>query len=290
MTTEINQQGKTGLSGAASAAIAGAAARLSEAIGSPVRLEVTGIDEQPPPPGVEDIFIDAPLRGAAGGHSRFVMDGADAAAVVAAVVPGTTEDAPLDEAALASLGEAMASFVDGAAGALGDGLGGPIETSPPTVSTDPGQAQDGTITITCVGVIAGNADATLFWQIDTGLAAALGSWDAATAPASAAAAAPAAPSPVDRAPNATSPAPKARGGGVIDSVELDIAVELGNVAMAIGELLHMGEGSVVTLTQSVGDQVVMLANGTPVASGEVVVVDGTLGFRVAELITETPGA
>ncbi|MGA9596738.1 MAG: FliM/FliN family flagellar motor switch protein, partial [Acidimicrobiia bacterium] len=80
------------------------------------------------------------------------------------------------------------------------------------------------------------------------------------------------------------------GGGVLGSVELDIAVELGNVSMTIGQLLRMGEGSVVTLNQSVGDNVVMLANGTRVASGEVVIVDGTLGFRVAELITEAKGA
>ena len=77
---------------------------------------------------------------------------------------------------------------------------------------------------------------------------------------------------------------------MISSVELDVAVELGNVAMTIGELLRMGEGGVVTLSQSVGDNVVMLANGTPVASGEVVIVEGTLGFRVAELITEAKGA
>jgi len=82
------------------------------------------------------------------------------------------------------------------------------------------------------------------------------------------------------------PAPAPSSGGVIDSVELDVAVELGNVALSIGELLRLGEGSVVTLAQTVGEDVVMLANGTPVASGEVVVVDGTLGFRVSTLITD----
>lgn len=86
------------------------------------------------------------------------------------------------------------------------------------------------------------------------------------------------------------PAPARSSGGVIDSVELDVAVELGNVALSIGELLRLGEGSVVTLAQTVGEDVVMLANGTPVASGEVVVVDGTLGFRVSALITDGRGA
>ncbi len=60
--------------------------------------------------------------------------------------------------------------------------------------------------------------------------------------------------------------------------------------MTIGELLHMGEGSVVTLTQTVGRQGSHARQRHPVASGEVVIVDGTLGFRVADLITEAKGA
>jgi flagellar motor switch protein FliN/FliY len=100
------------------------------------------------------------------------------------------------------------------------------------------------------------------------------------------------PAPTDAPPpvSAPSPVPAGSSGGVIDSVELDVAVELGNVALSIGELLRLGEGSVVTLAQTVGEDVVMLANGTPVASGEVVVVDGTLGFRVSTLITDGRGA
>lgn len=147
------------------------------------------------------------------------------------------------------------------------------------------------------GVLDGNAAFRIAWEFDSDLAAGLGTrWlathDEPTPPVPP-------PTPQPTPPAAAPPAPAvaaaavgapAVGGGVINTVELDVAVELGNVAVTIGELLRMGEGSVVTLTQAVGDNVTLLANGTPVANGEVVVVDGTLGFRVADLITEPKGA
>ena len=203
--------------------------------------------------------------------------------------PDHSEDSPLDEAALSALTEALQHFVSGAGTALSEGLASPVDVAAPTAAmqqtTEPAP---GTVVVTITGQIAGAADAELFWLIEPALADAIrAGWGGSADPS------PAADSPEPpavSAPSPVAPAPGVPGGGVIDTVELDIAVELGNVAMTIGELLHMGEGSVVTLTQAVGDKVIMLANGTAVASGEVVVVDGTLGFRVAELITETPGA
>lgn len=72
--------------------------------------------------------------------------------------------------------------------------------------------------------------------------------------------------------------------GVVDSVELEVAVELGSTSMTVDELLRLAEGSVIELAKPVGEEVEMLVNGSPVAKGDVVVVDGALGFRVARMV------
>ena len=299
MTTETNQQEMAGLAGAAAAMISGSAKNLGQLLGVPVdfKLLTIGRDEVAVPEVVEDgVHLSVEFDGALTGDSWLVLDADDAKSIVRIMTQGmdVSEDDLLGELGMSALSEAMNQLMAGAATALSDGLGDRIDISPPKISSDPQpQAEhDDAIVVTYEGEIAGQASSKVFWQIDRDLASTLGSrWLTATAPAPepaapAAAAAPA--SPAAAAPAAPAPGPAA--GGVIDSVELDVAVELGNVAMTIGDLLHMGEGSIITLTQSVGDNVVMLANGTPVASGEVVIVDGTLGFRVAGLITEAEGA
>ena len=72
--------------------------------------------------------------------------------------------------------------------------------------------------------------------------------------------------------------------GVVDSVELEVAVELGSASLTIDELLRLAEGSVIALAKPVGEEVDMKVNGAPVARGDVVVVDGTLGFRVSRMV------
>lgn len=75
--------------------------------------------------------------------------------------------------------------------------------------------------------------------------------------------------------------------GVVDSVELEVAVELGSATMTVDELLRLAEGSVIELAKPVGEEVEMLVGGSPVAKGDVVVVDGGLGFRVTRMVTPT---
>lgn len=72
--------------------------------------------------------------------------------------------------------------------------------------------------------------------------------------------------------------------GVVDSVELEVAVELGSTKLTIDELLRLAEGSVVELAKPVGEEVDMLVNGSSVARGDIVVVEGTLGFRVSKMM------
>lgn len=71
---------------------------------------------------------------------------------------------------------------------------------------------------------------------------------------------------------------------LLGEVELTVTVELGRVRLPLRELLRLQEGSVVELDRLAGAPVDVLANGTSVARGDVVVVGDELGVRISELI------
>ena len=71
---------------------------------------------------------------------------------------------------------------------------------------------------------------------------------------------------------------------LLADVELTVTVELGRIRLPLRELLRLQEGSVVELDRLAGAPVDVLANGTPVARGDVVVVGDELGVRISELL------
>ncbi len=84
----------------------------------------------------------------------------------------------------------------------------------------------------------------------------------------------------------TAPAPEA---GPVElerlrDVPVELAVEIGRTQMTIGETLALGPGSIVTLNRLAGEPVDLLVNGTPIARGEVVVIDEEFGLRITEVV------
>lgn len=73
----------------------------------------------------------------------------------------------------------------------------------------------------------------------------------------------------------------------IESVPLEITVELGKTGKRINEILEFGVGTVVELDRLVGEHLDVLANGKRIAKGEVVVVDENYGIRITEIIIPT---
>jgi flagellar motor switch protein FliN/FliY len=71
---------------------------------------------------------------------------------------------------------------------------------------------------------------------------------------------------------------------LLADVELTVTVELGRVRLPLRDLLRLQEGTVVELDRLAGAPVDVLANGTPVARGDVVVVGDELGVRISELL------
>lgn len=71
---------------------------------------------------------------------------------------------------------------------------------------------------------------------------------------------------------------------LLSDVALEVTVQLGKVRLRVRDLLAMTEGSVIELDRAVGAPVDVLANGSLIARGDVVVVGDELGVRVTELI------
>jgi flagellar motor switch protein FliN len=70
----------------------------------------------------------------------------------------------------------------------------------------------------------------------------------------------------------------------LSEVTMELSVEIGRTSMTVGETLELRAGSVITLERLAGEPVDLLVNGTPIAHGEVVVVDEQFGLRVTEIV------
>jgi flagellar motor switch protein FliN/FliY len=65
---------------------------------------------------------------------------------------------------------------------------------------------------------------------------------------------------------------------------MELSVEIGRTQMTVGETLDLRAGSIVTLERLAGEPVDLLVNGTPIARGEVIVIDEQFGLRVTEIL------
>lgn len=72
----------------------------------------------------------------------------------------------------------------------------------------------------------------------------------------------------------------------INDISVQLTVELGSTRMPLREMLALSEESVILLEKLVDEPVELLANGTPVARGEVVADRNRFGIRIIELIGE----
>lgn len=71
---------------------------------------------------------------------------------------------------------------------------------------------------------------------------------------------------------------------LLADVQVELTVELGRTKLPLKELLSLGPGSVVELDRSADAPVDVLVNGTLVARGEVVVIDGEFGVRMTSVV------
>ncbi len=75
---------------------------------------------------------------------------------------------------------------------------------------------------------------------------------------------------------------------VLADVEVEVAVEFGRTTMPLRQLLKLRRGSLVELARRPEQQVTVLANGTPIAYGDIVVVGDQVGVHIVELVDPNP--
>ena len=70
----------------------------------------------------------------------------------------------------------------------------------------------------------------------------------------------------------------------LDDLNVDLTVVLGHNRMPVHMLLRMGRGAVVELQATEADMVEILANGHPIARGQIVVTGTRIAVEITELI------
>lgn len=66
-------------------------------------------------------------------------------------------------------------------------------------------------------------------------------------------------------------------------VQVEVSVEMGSTKLPIGKLARIGPGSVIELNRKVTDLVEIVAQGLPIAQGEIVVIGDRYAVRVIRL-------
>lgn len=70
----------------------------------------------------------------------------------------------------------------------------------------------------------------------------------------------------------------------VHDVPVKVQAVLGRARMPVGELLHLGSGTVVELDRRVGEPVDIFVNDRLIARGEVVLIDNALGVTLTEIV------
>ncbi len=78
--------------------------------------------------------------------------------------------------------------------------------------------------------------------------------------------------------------PGARNYKLLADIPLRLSVEVGSTSLRLSELLDLSEGSVVELDRQASELLDILVNGTLIAKGEVVTINGRFGIRVVDVV------
>ena len=74
----------------------------------------------------------------------------------------------------------------------------------------------------------------------------------------------------------------------LDDVAVDLMVVLGTTSMPVHQVLRLSRGAIIELDASEQDEVKVLANNTPVASGVVVVKGNRIAVAVKKMLPRSP--
>lgn len=72
---------------------------------------------------------------------------------------------------------------------------------------------------------------------------------------------------------------------LILDIPVTMSIELGRTRLTIGEILQLGQGSVLELDKLAGEPLEVLVQGRIIGKGEVVVVNEKFGIRLTDVIS-----
>lgn len=72
---------------------------------------------------------------------------------------------------------------------------------------------------------------------------------------------------------------------VLESIDVDIKVELGATMMPIHHVLRLGRGAVIELDATEDDPMIVYGNNKPIAEGEILIDEGRLSIEITKKIT-----
>lgn len=72
---------------------------------------------------------------------------------------------------------------------------------------------------------------------------------------------------------------------MLADIPVRMSVEVGSTQLRLADVLGLNEGSVVELDRQADEFLDIMVNGTLVARGEVVTVNGRYGIRVVEIVS-----
>ena len=72
----------------------------------------------------------------------------------------------------------------------------------------------------------------------------------------------------------------------IATVPLDVEVQLDRRWMKLSEVLALEEGSIIEMRRSAGENIDVFIGGSLAASGEIVIIENTMGVRITDFNIE----
>ena len=72
----------------------------------------------------------------------------------------------------------------------------------------------------------------------------------------------------------------------LEEVPVDVEIELGRRVLSMREVLRLRVGSVITTSRSAGDNIDIYLGGVLCGSGEIVIIENSIGVRITDFKDE----
>ena len=74
--------------------------------------------------------------------------------------------------------------------------------------------------------------------------------------------------------------------GHLSDIVIDVDVELDRKIMSVREILSLDKGSVIKMVRSAGENIDIYVGGAKLGSGEIVIIEETVGVRITDFNEE----